>query len=58
MTLVTTVAFSTIVAFVIPLVALLTSSPMMWREEQFWNFSVLERVGLHLSNLVVGVELL
>jgi hypothetical protein len=42
----------TIIAFVNPLVALLTSSLVMWREEHFWNFSVLQRV--HLSNLVIG----
>jgi hypothetical protein len=29
----TTVTLDTTVAFVIPLIALLTSSPMMWREE-------------------------
>jgi hypothetical protein len=50
MTLYTSVASDIIVSFVIPLVALLTSSPVMWREEHLWNFSVLERV--HLSNLV------
>jgi hypothetical protein len=33
MTLDNIVAFDTIVAFVIPLVALLTSAPMMWCEE-------------------------
>jgi hypothetical protein len=38
------VAFDTIVAFVIPLVALLTSSPVMWRKEHLWNFRVLQRV--------------
>jgi hypothetical protein len=32
-TLNTAVAFDIIVAFVIPLVALLTSTPVMWREE-------------------------
>jgi hypothetical protein len=40
----TTAAFDTIVSFAIPLVALLTSSPMMWRKEHLWNFSVLQRV--------------
>jgi hypothetical protein len=42
-------ALDTIVAFVIPLVALLTSSPIMWCEEHLWNFSVFQRV--HLSSL-------
>jgi hypothetical protein len=51
MTLDTNVAFDTIDAFLIPLVVLLTSSPMMWRKEQLWNFSVLQRV--HFSNLVI-----
>jgi hypothetical protein len=40
----------TVVAFGIPLVALLISSPMMWLEENLWNLKVLQRV--HLSNLV------
>jgi hypothetical protein len=40
MTLDNFVASDTIVAFVIPLVALLTSSPLMWREEHLWNFFV------------------
>jgi hypothetical protein len=38
-----TVAFGTIVAFVIPLVALLMSSPVTWHKERLWNFSVLQR---------------
>jgi hypothetical protein len=46
----TIVVFDNIVGFIIPLVALLTSSPAMWRKEHLWNFSVLFRV--HLSNLV------
>jgi hypothetical protein len=29
-----------IVAFVIPLVALLMSSPVMWPEQHLWNFGV------------------
>jgi hypothetical protein len=37
-TLDTIVFFDTIVAFGIPLVAPLTSSPVMWREEHLWNF--------------------
>jgi hypothetical protein len=48
-TLDTIVAFDTIVALDIPLVALLTSPPVMWRKEHLWNFSVLQRV--HLFNL-------
>jgi hypothetical protein len=38
---------STIVVFVIPVVGLLTSSPVMWHEEHRLNSSVLQRV--HLS---------
>jgi hypothetical protein len=45
----TIVVFDSIVAFVIPLVAPLILSPVMWREEHLWNFGVLQRV--HLSNL-------
>jgi hypothetical protein len=37
------VSFDVIVAFIIPLVTLLTSSPLMWRGEHLWNFSVLQR---------------
>jgi hypothetical protein len=33
-------AIDTIVAFVIPLVAMLTSTPVIWREERLSNFSV------------------
>jgi hypothetical protein len=40
----------TIVGFVIPLVALLTSGPVMWRKERLRNISVVQRV--HLYNLV------
>jgi hypothetical protein len=29
----------TIFGFVIPLVALLTPLPVIWREERLWNFS-------------------
>jgi hypothetical protein len=46
----TSVTFDNIVAYLIPLVALLTSLIVMWREEHLWNFGVLERV--HLSNPV------
>jgi hypothetical protein len=46
----TVLAFYTVIAFVIPLIALLTSTPAMWHEEHRWNFSVLPRV--HLSDLV------
>jgi hypothetical protein len=49
MTFDATVAFDTIVAFVIPLVALMKSSPVMLRDEHLWNFSALQR--LHFSNL-------
>jgi hypothetical protein len=38
-------------AFVVPLVALLMSKPMMWHEEHLWNVSVLQST--HLSNLVL-----
>jgi hypothetical protein len=38
--IVVAVTLDTIVAFVIPLVAQLTSS-LMWCKERFWNFSVL-----------------
>jgi hypothetical protein len=51
MTYGTTVPSHMIVSFVIPLVSLLTSMPMMWSEEHLWNVSVLQRV--HLSNLVI-----
>jgi hypothetical protein len=46
----TMVVFDTVVAFVIPLVALLSSAIMMWCEEHLWNLSVLQRV--HLLSLV------
>jgi hypothetical protein len=46
-----TVAFDTIVAFVIPLIVLLTSLTVKWCEEHLWKFSVLQKV--HLSNLVL-----
>jgi hypothetical protein len=36
-----TMTLDTIVAFVIPVFALLMSVPVMWREERLWNFSVL-----------------
>jgi hypothetical protein len=49
------VAIDTIVAFVILLVALLTSSPAMWCLEHLWNFSVLKRI--HLSNIVIKMTL-
>jgi hypothetical protein len=50
MTLDTIVTFDTIIAFGIPLVALLTSLPMIWHEEHLMNYGVLYRV--HLFNLV------
>jgi hypothetical protein len=46
----TIVAFDTVVGYVITSVALLRPSPVIWRTECLWNFSVLQRV--HLSNLV------
>jgi hypothetical protein len=45
------VAFDTIFAFFISLVVLLVSSPVTWCEEHLWNFSLLQRV--RLSNSVV-----
>jgi hypothetical protein len=51
MTVDTTVASDTIVAFVIPLVALLTSLPVMWHKAHLsWNFCVglLQRVYLFI----------
>jgi hypothetical protein len=49
MALDTTAAFGITVTFVIPLVALLMQSLVMWCEEYLWNSSVL---GVHLSILV------
>jgi hypothetical protein len=49
----TLVAFDTTIASVIPLVALLTSPPMMWHKEQLWNFSVFQRVHLFQSCEVI-----
>jgi Zn-dependent protease len=43
MTLDTIVSFGTIIAFGISLVALLKSSPVMWRKENLRNFSVLRK---------------
>jgi hypothetical protein len=54
-TLDTIIAFYTVTAFVIPLVTLLTSTPVTWREEHLWNFCVLQR--LHLSNLVLYIPI-
>jgi hypothetical protein len=51
MILETIVAFDTTVAFVTPLVALLTASLVMWCKEHPKNFNVLHRA--HLSNLVI-----
>jgi hypothetical protein len=42
MTLDTIIGFDAITAFVIPMVASLTSSAVMWRKEHLWNFSVLQ----------------
>jgi hypothetical protein len=49
-TLDTIISLSVIIAFVIPLVALLTSLPAMWRKEHLWNFCVPQRE--HFSRLV------
>jgi hypothetical protein len=49
------VALDNIVAFVITLVALLTSSPVMCLKNHLWNFSVLHRV--HLFSLVYNTRL-
>jgi hypothetical protein len=46
----TIATLDTTAAFVIPLVVVLASSPVMWHEEHIWNFNVLQRV--LLSNLV------
>jgi hypothetical protein len=51
---ITRVALDTIVAFVIPLVALLTS-PLMWREEHLWNISVLQRARISSPVLWLGL---
>jgi hypothetical protein len=48
--IIATMTLDTIVAFVIRMVALLTSTPVMMREEHLWNLCVLQRV--HLPNLV------
>jgi hypothetical protein len=45
-----TVTLDGIVAFVISMVALLMSLPMMYHELHHWNVSVLKRV--HISSLV------
>jgi hypothetical protein len=50
MTLNATVASDTIVVLAIPLVALLTSSPVTWRKERLWNFSVLQRVSIRFQS--------
>jgi hypothetical protein len=50
-TLEATAAFNTIIAFVIPLVVMLLSMPLVWQEKHLWNFSILQRV--YLSNLVM-----
>jgi hypothetical protein len=39
----------TIVALVIPLVALLTSPPVMWRKEHLWNFGVIQTVSIPIQ---------
>jgi hypothetical protein len=52
MTLDNIVASDTTDAFIIPLVAMLTSSPVMCREEQLWNFSVLQSTPLQSCNFI------
>jgi hypothetical protein len=49
--IIATATLDTIVAFVIPLVALPTSSPIIWRIEHLCNLSVLQIV--QLPNLVI-----
>jgi hypothetical protein len=49
MTFDTTVDFDMIVAYVIPMVDLLTSTLVTWGEEHIQNFSVQQRV--HISNI-------
>jgi hypothetical protein len=49
--IVATATLDTIVAFVIPSLALLTSSPVMLRKEHLWDSSVLQRI--HLSDFVI-----
>jgi hypothetical protein len=44
------VATDIIVAFIIPLIALLISSPVLWHTEHSSNFCVFQRV--HHSNLI------
>jgi hypothetical protein len=46
----TALLFDNIVVFVIPLVAIMTSSPVMRHKEHLWNFCVLQKV--RFSNLV------
>jgi hypothetical protein len=46
-----TASLDNIVAVVIPFVALLTSSPTMWRKERLCNFSIFDRVAYTLSIL-------
>jgi hypothetical protein len=50
------VTLDTIVTFVILMVALLGSSHVMWRRENFWNFGVIHKV--HISNLVLIVSVI
>jgi hypothetical protein len=41
MTLDINVGFHTVVTFVIPLVSLMESSPLVWSKERLWNFNVI-----------------
>jgi hypothetical protein len=61
MTLDTIVAFDIIVAFVIPVVALLTSSPVMWRKNTFrilvhsmeYTFPILYATSLRMTMIEI-----
>jgi hypothetical protein len=56
MTYYTTIAFCTTAAFVISIIALLMSSPMMWHKVHLWNFSVLQTVNIpHLIFYPTGL---
>jgi hypothetical protein len=46
----TIIAVDAIVVFVIPFIAMLTSSPVMKHKKHLWNFGVLQRV--HFSNFI------
>jgi hypothetical protein len=52
-TIVAAVTLDNTVAFVDPLVALLTLSSVMWRKERLWNFSVRQRVRIQACFIMV-----